>query len=429
MKFDDILTNDDLLDAIYDMHFDECTPIQEKSIPVALEGRDLLAIAQTGTGKTAAYLLPVLEQLVNENYPTDRVNCIIMAPTRELARQIDEQLQGFSYYVPVTSMPVYGGTDGITYEKQRQSLKSGADIIIATPGRLLSHINMGYVNLSRVSFFILDEADRMLDMGFYDDIMTIASHLPKERQTMLFSATMPDKIRQLANNILVNPVDVRIAVSKPADKIDQGVFLCYEPQKIPLLVDMFSKETPKKVVIFGSSKQKVKELARNLHKKGIAVAEIHSDLEQDRRDEVMLKFRAGHVSVLVATDIISRGIDIDDIDTIINFDVPRSPEDYVHRIGRTARAEKEGKAITLVSERDFPKLSRIQRLIGKEIERLPLPEFLGEGPLFTVSQKQKSRHKNKNRRKDSTGGHKRGFSHKNHRNRNQQGSLRRSSED
>lgn len=429
MKFDDILTNDDLLDAIYDMHFDECTPIQEKSIPVALEGKDLLAIAQTGTGKTAAYLLPVLEQLVNENYPTDRVNCIIMAPTRELARQIDEQLQGFSYYVPVTSMPVYGGTDGITYEKQRQSLKSGADIIIATPGRLLSHINMGYVNLSRVSFFILDEADRMLDMGFYDDIMTIASHLPKERQTMLFSATMPDKIRQLANNILVNPVDVRIAVSKPADKIDQGVFLCYEPQKIPLLVDMFSKETPKKVVIFGSSKQKVKELARNLHKKGIAVAEIHSDLEQDRRDEVMLKFRAGHVSVLVATDIISRGIDIDDIDTIINFDVPRSPEDYIHRIGRTARAEKEGKAITLVSERDFPKLSRIQRLIGKEIERLPLPEFLGEGPLFTVSQKQKSRHKNRNRRKDSTGGHKRGFSHKNHRNRNQQSSLRRSSED
>ena len=353
MHFDELLHNDDLLDALYDMHFDTATPIQEQSIPPLLEGRDLLAVAQTGTGKTAAYLLPVIEMLVEDGYPQDRVNCVVMAPTRELAQQIDRQMQGFSYFMPVTSMPIYGGTDGHTYEQQRKGLKQGADVIIATPGRLLAHLSMGYVDLSKVSFFILDEADRMLDMGFIDDIMQIVGHMPKERQTMLFSATMPPKIQQLAERILKDPVQVKIAVSKPAEKIKQSAYICYETQKLPILKMLFKKNPPERVIIFSSSKQKVKELARTLRGQNLKVAEMHSDLDQNVREEVMLKFKAGHVNVVVATDIISRGIDIDNIETVINYDVPHEPEDYVHRIGRTARADKEGSAITFISEREM----------------------------------------------------------------------------
>ena len=387
MHFDELLHNDDLLDALYDMHFDTATPIQEQSIPPLLEGRDLLAVAQTGTGKTAAYLLPVIEMLVEDGYPQDRVNCVVMAPTRELAQQIDRQMQGFSYFMPVTSMPIYGGTDGHTYEQQRKGLKQGADVIIATPGRLLAHLSMGYVDLSKVSFSILDEADRMLDMGFIDDIMQIVGHMPKERQTMLFSATMPPKIQQLAERILKDPVQVKIAVSKPAEKIKQSAYICYETQKLPILKMLFKKNPPERVIIFSSSKQKVKELARTLRGQNLKVAEMHSDLDQNVREEVMLKFKAGHVNVVVATDIISRGIDIDNIETVINYDVPHEPEDYVHRIGRTARADKEGSAITFISEREMGKFQAIERLLGKEVEKEEIPSDLGDSPDYSKSKR------------------------------------------
>lgn len=385
MRFEELLTNDDLLDALYDMHFDECTPIQELAIPPVLEGRDLLAVAQTGTGKTAAYLLPVIERLVNENFPQENVNCVVMAPTRELAQQIDRQMQGFSYFMPVSSMAIYGGTDGQTYDQQRKSLKLGADVVIATPGRLLAHLNMGYVDLSKVSFFILDEADRMLDMGFIDDIMKIAGHLPKECQTMLFSATMPPKIQQLSKSILKNPVSIKIAVSKPAEKIKQGAYVCYETQKLPLLKQIFKENPPKRVVVFSSSKSKVKELTRELRKLKLKVGEMHSDLEQNEREEVMLKFKAGNINVIVATDIISRGIDIDNIETVINYDVPHEAEDYVHRIGRTARADRDGNAITFISEKERGKFRQIERLLEKEIEKIKMPEELGDTPDYSKS--------------------------------------------
>lgn len=385
MRFDELLTNDDLLDALYDMHFDECTPIQELAIPPVLEGRDLLAVAQTGTGKTAAYLLPVVERLVNDNYPQDHVNCVVMAPTRELAQQIDRQMQGFSYYMPVSSMAIYGGTDGDTYDRQRKGLKMGADVVIATPGRLLAHLSMGYVDLSKVSFFILDEADRMLDMGFIDDIMQIVGHMPKERQTLLFSATMPPKIQQLANQILRNPAEVKIAVSKPADKIKQFAYVCYETQKLPILENIFRQNPPNRVIVFSSSKLKVKELAKALRKMKINVAEMHSDLDQNQREDVMLRFKAGQVNVVVATDIISRGIDIDNIETVINYDVPREAEDYVHRIGRTARADKEGSAYTFISEKERGSFRTIERLLEKQVEKLPVPDEFGESPDYSVS--------------------------------------------
>lgn len=388
-SFEEILSNDDLLDAVYDMHFSECTPIQALAIPPALEGRDIMAVAQTGTGKTAAYLLPVIERLVNDNYPQDRVNCVVMAPTRELAQQIDRQLQGFSYYMPISSMAIYGGTDGETYEQQRKGLKSGADIIIATPGRLLSHMNVGYVDLSEVSFFILDEADRMLDMGFLDDIMKIISKLPKERQTMMFSATMPDDIKKLSDKILKNPVEIKLAVSKPAEKIKQEAYVCYETQKLPLIEQIFKKDKPGKVIVFAGSKMKVKDLYKSLNRHNYKVAEMHSDLEQNQRDEVMLKFKAGKINVIIATDILSRGIDIDDIEKVINYDVPREGEEYVHRIGRTARADKDGVGITFISEKDISRFKKIEKMLGKEIDKKNLPEGFEMGPEYKLPEKNK----------------------------------------
>lgn len=404
MRFDELLRNDDLLDALWDMHFDDCTPIQEQAIPVVIEGRDLLACAQTGTGKTAAYLLPVLDLLSTENFPNDAVNCVIMSPTRELAQQIDQQMQGFSYFLPISSIPVYGGTDGYTYDQQRRSLKAGADVVIATPGRLLAHLSMGYVDLSKVSFFILDEADRMLDMGFYDDIMQIVSHLPKERQTLLFSATMPPKIQQLANKILVNPHEIKLAVSKPADKIDQKAYVCYETQKLPILQSVFKASKPERVIVFSSSKLKVKELARALKKEKYNVGEMHSDLEQDKREDVILDFKSGKVNVLVATDIVARGIDIDDIEMVVNYDVPREAEDYVHRVGRTARADRDGKAITFISDKDAYKFRQIERLLEKEVEKVVLPEGLGEGPKYEVGDRKKGgdRRKRNGRRRGAS---------------------------
>lgn len=381
MYFDELNISDELLDALDAMNFEQCTPIQEQAIPKILEGRDLMGIAQTGTGKTAAYLLPVLDELSHGNYPKDSVNCIIMSPTRELAQQIDQQVEGFAYYLDgVSSVAVYGGNDGIRFEQERKGLELGADIIIATPGRLISHLNGGHIDLKKVSFFILDEADRMLDMGFYDDIMKIASYLSEERQTIMFSATMPDNIQKLAQNILHDPVEVKIAVSKPAEKIQQQAYLCYDGMKDRIVEKVLRQEDLDRVILFASSKMKVKELSLTLKRKGFNVGAMHSDLEQREREEVMQAFKNHRISILIATDIVSRGIDIDDIQMVINYDAPRDPEDYVHRIGRTARANREGQAITLVTPKDWPHLLKIEKLIEKEIEKPELPEGCGEKP-------------------------------------------------
>ena len=404
MRFDQLLYNDDVLDALESMNFEECTPIQEQAIPVALEGRDMIAIAQTGTGKTAAYLLPVIDLIADGGFPENAVNCVVMAPTRELAQQIDQQMQGFSYFLPITSTAIYGGTDGKTFDLQKKSLTMGADVIIATPGRLLAHQNMGYVDLSQTSFFILDEADRMLDMGFFDDIMKIYKTLPANVQTLMFSATMPPKIKQLARKILKNPVEVKIAVSKPADNIDQCIYHVNDPAKIGLLKHVFAETPPQRVILFSSSKQKIKELARSLKNK-YSVAEMHSDLDQATRDRVMLDFKANRIGMLLATDIVARGIDIDDISMVINFDVPRDAEDYVHRIGRTARAASSGKAVTFVSDRDRGAFDRIEKLIEMKVPCKDVPQELGgnaTGAATPRRQRKNSRYRNKtNNRKNS----------------------------
>ena len=382
MDFYDLDLNDDVLDALDAMNFTTCTPIQEHTIPPLLEGRDLIGVAQTGTGKTAAYLLPILSMLSDGGYPEDAINCIIMSPTRELAQQIDQAMEGFSYYVPVSSVAVYGGNDGIRYEQERRGLALGADVIIATPGRLISHISLGNVDLSRTSFFILDEADRMLDMGFYDDIMQIAKQLPENRQTIMFSATMPDKIQKLASSILRDPVEVRLAVNKPAEKIVQTAYVCYETQKLGIIKSLFKETKPERVIIFSSSKMKVKEVAAAFKRMKFNVGEMHSDLDQSQRDVVMREFKSGRIDILVATDIVSRGIDIDDIRLVINYDAPRDCEDYVHRIGRTARAGADGCAITFVAVDDQSRFAAIEEFIGREVHKLPLPEGLGEAPEY-----------------------------------------------
>ncbi len=383
MDFYETNLSDPVLDALDDMNFTQCTPIQEHAIPPILEGRDVLGIAQTGTGKTAAYLLPILSELSYGDYPKDAINCVIMSPTRELAQQIDQAMQGFAYHLPdVSSVAVYGGNDGIRYEQEKRGMQHGADVIIATPGRLISHLSLGNIDLSRVSFFILDEADRMLDMGFCDDILQIARYLPKKRQTIMFSATMPDKIRQLAHNLLDNPVEIKLAVSKPADRIHQMAYICYESQKIGILNDIFRNSKPERVIIFSGSKQKTKELSLTLLRKGFNCRAIHSDLEQKERDEVMYLFRAAKIDILIATDIVSRGIDIDDITLVINFDVPHDAEDYVHRIGRTARAGAGGNAITLVSEKDQNDFMKIENFLGYSVEKLPIPKSEGPGPEY-----------------------------------------------
>jgi superfamily II DNA/RNA helicase len=382
MKFSELQLEDSVLEALDAMRFEECTPVQEHTIPVILEGRDLIGVAQTGTGKTAAYLLPVLNQLSKGGYPEDSINCIIMAPTRELAQQIDPQMDGFSYFMPASSVAVYGGNDGIRFAQEKTSLTQGADVVIATPGRLISHLSLGYVDLSRVSFFILDEADRMLDMGFYDDIMQIVKYLPKERQTIMFSATMPNKIQQLANTILNNPVEVKLAVSKPADKIVQSAYVCYENQKLGIIRSLFKDQAPERVIIFASSKLKVKEVTAALKRMKMNVGEMHSDLDQSQRDAIMHEFKNGRINILVATDIVARGIDIDDIRLVINYDVPHDSEDYVHRIGRTARANNDGCAITFVSEKEQTNFKTIEDFLEKEIYKVPVPEELGEAPEY-----------------------------------------------
>lgn len=407
MYFDELDLEDNILDALDAMNFEECTPVQEHTIPPLLEGHDLIGVAQTGTGKTAAFLLPVLNQLSKGGFPEDAINCIIMSPTRELAQQIDQQMEAFSYFTNSSSVAVYGGNDGIRFAQEQKGLTLGADVVIATPGRLLAHINMGYVDLSRVSFFILDEADRMLDMGFSDDIMQIAKFLPDTRQTIMFSATMPEKIRQLARSILKNPVEVKLAVSKPAEKIQQGAYICTEPQKLGIIQHLFTEEPAKRVIIFASSKLKVKEVTKALQRMKLNVGEMHSDLDQAQRDAVMHEFKNDRVDILVATDIVSRGIDIDDITLVINFDVPHDCEDYVHRIGRTARAGNEGRAITFVGPKDQTRFHTIEEFIEKEVEKLPVPEALGEAPAYNPERKN-SHGRGRSRGGKSNGEHGRG---------------------
>ena len=401
MKFEELDLSDNILDALYDMHFEDCTPIQEKCIPPILEGRDVLGVAQTGTGKTAAYLLPILSRLDDGGFPKDAVNCIVMSPTRELAQQIDQAMQGFAYYLPdVSSVAVYGGNDGNRYDQEMKSMRLGADVIIATPGRLISHISMGNIDLSKVSFFVLDEADRMLDMGFSEDIMKIASGLPKNCQTIMFSATMPKDIEKLAQNLLKNPVEIKLAVSKPAEKIQQSAYICYETQKLKIIEDIFKAGDLKRVIIFSGSKMKVKQINQALQKLKINSGAMHSDLEQAERDDIMFKFKSGQIDVLVATDIVARGIDIDDIAMVINYDVPHDAEDYVHRIGRTARADRDGVAITFVNEDDMFAFHQIEKFLGKEITKNPLPEGCGEGPEYTTSKRPGRTSAKSRRRKD-----------------------------
>ena len=391
MTFEETYLNDNILDALYDMHFEEMTPIQERCIPEILDGHDLIGVAQTGTGKTAAYLLPILSMLDDGGFPKDAVNCIIMSPTRELAQQIDQAMQGFGYYLDgISSVAVYGGNDGNRFDTETKGLKMGADVIIATPGRLLSHIRMGHLDLSRLSFFVLDEADRMLDMGFSDDILQIAKLLPPSHQTIMFSATMPAKIQQLARTLLNNATEVKIAVSKPAEKIQQSAFICYEAQKLGIVRSLFKAGELQRVIIFSGKKDKVKDITRELKHMHINCAPMHSDLSQAERDEVMYQFKAGQVDVLVATDIVARGIDIDDILMVINYDVPHDAEDYVHRIGRTARAQRDGVAITFVSEQDIRYFADIERFLEREIPKNTLPEGMGEGPEYKPTAPRKS---------------------------------------
>ena len=407
MRFEETYLNDNILDALYDMHFDECTPIQEKCIPEILDKHDIIGVAQTGTGKTAAYLLPILSMLDDGGYPQNSINCIVMSPTRELAQQIDQAMQGFGYYLDgVSSVAVYGGNDGNRYDQEMKSLKLGADVVIATPGRLLSHIRMGNVDLSKVSFFVLDEADRMLDMGFSDDIMQIAKGLPDNVQTIMFSATMPDKIQQLARTLLKDPVEVKIAVSKPAEKIQQSAYVCHEAQKIGIIKYLFSTDQLKRVIIFSGKKEKVKDIARELKRLNINCCQMHSDLTQQERDEVMYEFKSGQKDVLVATDIVARGIDIDDILMVINYDVPHDAEDYVHRIGRTARADRDGVAITFVCENDMYAFGQIEKFLEKEIKKNPLPENLGKCPEYVTDRKSNPRGRgNGHGRKSGRHGH------------------------
>lgn len=382
MRFEDMGLEEPVLQGLDSMNFQEATPVQEHTIPIILEGKDIIGCAQTGTGKTAAYILPVLNQLAKDDTQQDVISTIIMAPTRELAQQIDMQFEGFSYFVPVSTLAIYGGGDGATWDQQKQGLQMGADVIIATPGRLITHLDMYDIDLSHVRYFILDEADRMLDMGFHDDIMKIVKKLPEKRQTIMFSATMPPKIQQLAKNILHDPEEVKIAVSKPNEAITQAAYICTEFQKMGLIKEMFGKPVKSKSIIFSSSKQKVKELAYTLKKMKFNVAAMHSDLEQAEREKVMLDFKNNKISVLVATDIVARGIDIEDIGLVLNYDVPHDPEDYIHRIGRTARANAEGLAVTFVSEKEQGKFYRIEKFLEKDIYKIPLPSSLGEAPTY-----------------------------------------------
>ncbi|ASB47802.1 DEAD/DEAH box helicase [Alkalitalea saponilacus] len=380
MKFTEFGFNAEILEGLEAMRFEEATPVQQETIPVIMTGNDIIACAQTGTGKTAAYLLPVLNELIETKDTT--TTTLILVPTRELAIQIDQQMQGFSYFLPVTSVAVYGGNDAGLWDQQRKALTTGANVVVATPGRLIQHLTMEYFKFSNLKHLILDEADRMLDMGFHDDIMQIVKSMPQKRQTLLFSATMPPKIRELSRKLLSNPKEVSIAISKPAEGILQAAYLVYDTQKIPLINSLLKDKEMNSVIIFSSTKLKVKEIHRALLKEGFAAEAIHSDLEQAEREKVMLGFRNRRVKILVATDIIARGIDVDGIDLVINYDVPGDAEDYVHRVGRTARAKSTGVALTFINDMEQEKFSYIEKLIEKEIFKSPLPDGFEQGPEY-----------------------------------------------
>lgn len=378
-----------LMDGIDASNYQQATPIQEKVIPHILAGKDVLAFAQTGTGKTAAFLLPIINQLLVKGSHPGSINAMVIVPTRELAIQISQHLEGLSYFTNVSSIAVYGGGDGNNFVQEKKAVSSGADIVVCTPGKMMAHIKMGYVKLQHLQYLILDEADRMLDMGFYDDIMFIIKHLPQKRQNLLFSATMPHNIKKMAQSILHHPVEVSISMSKPPEKIVQKAFMVYDAQKIAAVLHILRDYKYKFVLIFCSSKQSVKQLTRELKRNKISAGEIHSDLEQQQREEVLGQFRSGRLPVLVATDILSRGIDIDSIELVINFDVPHDGEDYVHRIGRTARAEADGTAITLINPKEQRKFTAIEKLLNKSIDKQKLPESLGEQPEYNPYSKPK----------------------------------------
>ena len=388
MYFDELDLEDEVLDGLEAMNFFETTPVQEATIPLLLEGRDMIGCAQTGTGKTAAYLLPIINRLSRGEGDPTKVNALIMAPTRELAIQIEQQVEGFSYFLPISSVAIYGGTDGIAWEQHRRGMDKGADIVIATPGRLISLLNLQQADLSGVHYFVLDEADRMLDMGFQEDILQIYKALPEDCQHVMFSATMPPRIKKFAHTILRNPAEVELAISRPPESIVQSAYVCYEAQKVPILTQLFHETPPTRTIIFSSSKLKVKELARTLSKLDIRVEQMHSDLTQEKREEVMRSFKAGTVDLLVATDVVARGIDIDNIRMVINFDIPHDPEDYVHRIGRTARGgNDEGLAITFVSEREQYGFGRIEDFLGREIYKIPVDPSFGPVPSYDPSKR------------------------------------------
>jgi superfamily II DNA/RNA helicase len=377
MIFDDLDLNPELLESIDYMGFRETTPIQEKAIPVIMSGRDLIACAQTGTGKTAAYLLPIMNH-ISENRPS-HTHTLILVPTRELALQIDQQIQGLAYTLNITSLAVYGGGDGSGWDQEKAALSKGADIIVATPGRLISHLNQGYVKFNQIEVLVLDEADRMLDIGFYDDIMRITSYVPKKRQTLMFSATMPPNIRSMSKHIMKNPAEISLEMSKPPEGVIQAVYLLSDNQKLPLINSLIADHPDyHSILIFSSTKKKVSEIVRGLRSKNYLVEGISSDLEQKEREDMLVRFRTRKTRVLVATDVLSRGIDIKDINLVINFDAPSDAEDYVHRVGRTARAETTGVAVTLVNRADMIKMQRIEKLIGNRIYNTPLPAFIAE---------------------------------------------------
>lgn len=398
MKFSEFNFHPDLEDGIVASQYEEATPVQEQVIPIILEGKDVIASAQTGTGKTAAFLLPLIDNILSEPELDGFITSLIIVPTRELAIQIAQHVEGLSYFTNVSSIAVYGGGDGKAFIQEKTALSRGADIVICTPGKMMAHIRMGYVKLEQLKYLVLDEADRMLDMGFYDDIMYIINQLKRKRQTLLFSATMPPRIRTLAKQILHQPIEINIAISKPPEKILQQAFLVYDAQKIPLILHLLQQSTTQSVLIFCSSKQSVKELTRTLKRNNFNIAEIHSDLNQDAREQTIINFRTRKVPILVATDILSRGIDIDNIELVVNFDVPHDGEDYVHRIGRTARADTDGMAWTLVSVKEQRKFRAIENLIGKEVVKMSIPTELGEQPAYEAPPQRKNKNYNKKKK-------------------------------
>ena len=399
MRFTEFEFDDRLMEGIDAAGYEEATPVQEQVIPHILAGKDIIASAQTGTGKTAAFLLPLIHNILKNPTNNNSISALVVVPTRELAIQIAQHLEGFSYFAGISSIAVYGGGDGNAFIQEKKALSGGADIVVCTPGKMLSHIKMGYVKLDGLKYLILDEADRMLDMGFYDDIMFVIKHLPAKRQNLLFSATMPVKIRELARKILHHPIEVNIAISKPPDQIVQKVFFVYETQKIPLVAHLLKEGKQTDVLIFCSSKLSVKQLTRELKRLRFNADEIHSDLEQDQREEVLSRFRSGKLGILVATDILSRGIDIDSIELVINFDVPHDGEDYVHRIGRTARAKAEGSAYTLVTPQEQYKFSGIEKLMELKVPVGLVPKELGETPVYDPAAFKKKSGKNRFYRK------------------------------